>query len=140
PFRRRHRLPHFCSPRYSTDSVEPETSMGFEAEQADCAGMTEHALSSLLYYGLPGAPERLVEAMRHAALGGGKRLRPLLVRQAAAIFNISPARALSAGVAIELVHCYSLVHDDLPAMDDDDLRRGRPTVHKAFDEATAILA
>src|SRR5690606_14829286 len=85
-------------------------------------------------------PDRLVAAMQHATLGGGKRLRPLLVRQAGAIFNVTPQRALSAGLAIELVHCYSLVHDDLPAMDNDDLRRGRPTVHKAFDEATAILA
>lgn len=114
--------------------------MGFEAEQADCAGMIEGALKTLMTYGLPGAPDRLVAAMQHATLGGGKRLRPLLVRQAGAIFNVTPQRALSAGLAIELVHCYSLVHDDLPAMDNDDLRRGRPTVHKAFDEATAILA
>jgi farnesyl diphosphate synthase len=78
--------------------------------------------------------------MRHGALGGGKRLRPLLVRQAAGIFGVAPAAALPAGLAVELVHCYSLIHDDLPAMDDDDLRRGQPTVHKAFDEATAILA
>jgi farnesyl diphosphate synthase len=78
--------------------------------------------------------------MRHGSLEGGKRLRPLLVRQAAAIFNVAPASALTAGLAVEMIHCYSLIHDDLPAMDDDDLRRGRPTVHKAFDEATAILA
>jgi farnesyl diphosphate synthase len=85
-------------------------------------------------------PPRLVAAMRHAALGGGKRLRPFLVVETAALFGAPRAGALLAGCALELVHCYSLVHDDLPAMDNDDLRRGRPTVHKAFDEATAILA
>jgi len=84
-------------------------------------------------------PARLVAAMRHAALDGGKRLRPFLLVETAAIFGASRASALMAGAALELVHCYSLAHDDLPAMDDDDLRRGRPTVHKAFDEATAIL-
>jgi farnesyl diphosphate synthase len=84
-------------------------------------------------------PTRLVAAMRHAALDGGKRLRPFLLVETACVFGASRAGALMAGAALELVHCYSLVHDDLPAMDDDDLRRGRPTVHKAFDEATAIL-
>ncbi len=87
------------------------------------------------------APERrLIEAMRHAVLGGGKRLRPFLTMQTAGLFGVDEQSALRAACAIELVHCYSLVHDDLPAMDDDDLRRGQPTVHKAFDEATAILA
>ena len=86
-------------------------------------------------------PERrLFDAMRYATLGGGKRLRPFLVMQGAQLFSVSRKSALRAAAAIELVHCYSLVHDDLPAMDDDDLRRGKPTVHKAFDEATAILA
>ena len=85
-------------------------------------------------------PPRLMEAMRHGALGGGKRLRPFLTIEAARLFGVEGEAPLRAGVAIELVHCYSLVHDDLPAMDDDDLRRGKPTVHKAFDEATAILA
>jgi farnesyl diphosphate synthase len=84
-------------------------------------------------------PTRLVAAMRHAALDGGKRLRPFLLVETASVFGASRAGALMAGGALELVHCYSLVHDDLPAMDNDDLRRGRPTVHKAFDEATAIL-
>jgi farnesyl diphosphate synthase len=77
--------------------------------------------------------------MRHAALDGGKRLRPFLVVETAAMLGVTHEGALMAGAAFELVHCYSLVHDDLPAMDDDDLRRGRPTVHKAFDDATAIL-
>ena len=87
------------------------------------------------------APERgLVEAMRYATLDGGKRIRPFLVAQSAALFNVSENAALRTGAALEMVHCYSLVHDDLPAMDDDALRRGKPTVHKRYDEATAILA
>ncbi len=85
-------------------------------------------------------PRRLLDAMRYGSLGGGKRLRPFLVVESAALFDVSRANALMAGAALECVHCYSLVHDDLPAMDNDDLRRGRPTVHKAFDDATAILA
>lgn len=87
-----------------------------------------------------GVPERLVAAMRHALLGGGKRFRPALVVECAALFGIAPAAALDAAAALECVHCYSLVHDDLPSMDNDELRRGRPTVWKAFDEWTAILA
>ncbi|WP_236960502.1 polyprenyl synthetase family protein [Methylobacterium durans] len=84
-------------------------------------------------------PPRLMEAMRHAVLGGGKRLRPFLAVETARMLGGAEAGALAAGSAIELVHCYSLVHDDLPAMDNDDLRRGKPTVHRAYDEATAIL-
>jgi farnesyl diphosphate synthase len=84
-------------------------------------------------------PARLLAAMRHAATGG-KRIRPLLVVECANLFGVEEARALPVGVAFECVHCYSLVHDDLPAMDNDDLRRGRPATHRAFDEATAILA
>lgn len=82
----------------------------------------------------------LYQAMRHGTLSGGKRLRPFLLMQSSALFNVDPARARRAAAAVEFVHCYSLIHDDLPAMDDADLRRGQPTVHKAFDEATAILA
>jgi len=85
-------------------------------------------------------PARLVEAMRYSSLGGGKRFRPFLVVESAALFEIPRQRALMAGAALECVHCYSLVHDDLPAMDNDALRRGQPTAHKKFDEATAILA
>jgi len=85
-------------------------------------------------------PERLLEAMRHGALAGGKRLRPFLLMSSAALFDANPTLALHVAASLECVHCYSLIHDDLPAMDDDDLRRGQPTVHKAFDEATAILA
>jgi farnesyl diphosphate synthase len=85
-------------------------------------------------------PERLMAAMRHGVLNGGKRLRPFLVIESAALFSADGEAALRVAAALECVHCYSLIHDDLPAMDDDDLRRGQPTVHKAFDEATAILA
>lgn len=85
-------------------------------------------------------PENLLGAMRHGVLNGGKRLRPFLVIECARLLGGSFDAALRVGAALECVHCYSLVHDDLPAMDDDDIRRGQPTVHKAFDEATAILA
>ncbi|TIU04321.1 MAG: polyprenyl synthetase family protein, partial [Mesorhizobium sp.] len=80
-------------------------------------------------------PERLMAAMRHGVLNGGKRLRPFLVMESAALFSANDEAALRVAAALECVHCYSLIHDDLPAMDDDDLRRGQPTVHKAFDEA-----
>jgi len=83
---------------------------------------------------------RLVEAMRYAAIGGGKRVRPLLVCSTAALFGVSRDAALRAGAAIEAIHIYSLIHDDLPCMDNDDLRHGKPTLHKAYDEATAVLA
>ncbi|MBZ9997726.1 polyprenyl synthetase family protein [Mesorhizobium sp. BH1-1-4] len=92
---------------------------------------------------LPGEivrPDRLMAAMRHGVLNGGKRLRPFLVMESAALFSADGEAALRVAAALECVHCYSLIHDDLPAMDDDDLRRGQPTVHRAFDEATAILA
>mgnify|MGYP000495335989 FL=1 len=88
----------------------------------------------------PGARGRVLEAMRWGSLNGGKRLRPFLVIESARLFDVPERQALNAAVALEMVHCYSLVHDDLPAMDDADLRRGKPTVHKAFDDATAILA
>jgi farnesyl diphosphate synthase len=88
----------------------------------------------------PDSRARLYEAMRYAAMGGGKRLRPLLVVAACGLFHVDRERALRVGLAVEAIHVYSLIHDDLPAMDDDDLRRGKPTVHRAFDEATAILA
>jgi farnesyl diphosphate synthase len=84
--------------------------------------------------------ERLYEAVRHAAIGGGKRLRPLLTIAASRLFAIDPERALRVGCAIEAIHVYSLIHDDLPCMDDADLRRGKATVHKAFGEAEAVLA
>ncbi|MBI5260502.1 MAG: polyprenyl synthetase family protein [Bradyrhizobium sp.] len=85
-------------------------------------------------------PKRLIEAMRYSSLNGGKRLRPFLVVESAAVFGVARQSALLAGAALECIHCYSLIHDDLPAMDNSDLRRGRPTLHKAYDDATAILA
>ena len=110
----------------------------------DAAARTEARLEAALAdTALPGErlrPARLMAAMRHGALGGGKRLRPFLVIESAALFGVSAEAAVTAAAAVECIHCYSLVHDDLPAMDDDDLRRGRPTVHRAYDEATAILA
>ncbi|KAF0227954.1 MAG: farnesyl diphosphate [Beijerinckiaceae bacterium] len=85
-------------------------------------------------------PERLVAAMRHAVFAGGKRMRPYLVMESARLFGVEGHAPLCVATALEAVHCYSLVHDDLPSMDDDDMRRGQPTVHRAYDEATAILA
>ncbi len=106
---------------------------------SDTAQVVESALDILLP--LPeGAEARLAEAMRYATLGGGKRLRAFLVMQTASLFAVSETCAARVAASIEMLHAYSLVHDDLPAMDDDDLRRGKPSTHKAFDEATAILA
>ncbi|OKO74087.1 polyprenyl synthetase family protein [Bradyrhizobium sp. AS23.2] len=85
-------------------------------------------------------PKRLMDAMRYSSLNGGKRLRPFLVVESAAVFGVPREAALLAGAALECIHCYSLIHDDLPAMDNSDLRRGRPTLHKKTDDATAILA
>jgi farnesyl diphosphate synthase len=106
----------------------------------DMETLLDQLLSPAALGGETARPPRLIAAMRHAALDGGKRLRPFLVVETAALFDVDRTGALMAGAALELIHCYSLVHDDLPAMDNDDLRRGRPTVHKAFDDATAILA
>jgi len=120
-----------------------ETETTFQNRLGQVARETQDLLDQLLVPGpMDGErmrPHRLVEAMRYASLGGGKRLRPFLVVESAALFAVSPRNALMAGAALECVHCYSLAHDDLPAMDNDDLRRGRPTTHKAFDEATAVL-
>jgi farnesyl diphosphate synthase len=109
------------------------------AALAEAARLTDMVLAKLL--DVPEGPEaRVVEAMRYSALAPGKRLRPFLVLAGAQLFAVSRRSALQAAVAVELVHAYSLVHDDLPAMDDSDLRRGRPACHKQFDEATAVLA
>ncbi|HUN43180.1 MAG TPA: farnesyl diphosphate synthase [Acetobacteraceae bacterium] len=102
------------------------------------ARTVETALDTLLPQP-DGAEARLLEAMRYATLNGGKRLRAFLVMQTAALFAVSETCAARVGAAVEMLHAYSLVHDDLPAMDNDDLRRGKPTTHRAFDEATAIL-
>ena len=106
----------------------------------DTEGLLDRLLASAVLDGERARPARLLEAMRYASLGGGKRLRPFLVVESAALLAVPRPHALMAGAALECVHCYSLAHDDLPAMDNDDLRRGRPTTHKAFDDATAILA
>jgi farnesyl diphosphate synthase len=103
------------------------------------AAEVEAALEDLLPT-VEGAEARLLEAMRYACLGGGKRLRAFLAMESAALFSVDRRCAARVGAAIEMLHAYSLVHDDLPAMDDDDLRRGKPSCHRAFDEATAILA
>ena len=111
----------------------------FEAESNRVSKEIDRFFSKLLPNSGDGR-DRLYEAMRHAAVGGGKRLRPLLTSASARLFAIDPDRALRVGAAIEAIHVYSLIHDDLPCMDNDDLRRGKPTVHKAFGEAQAILA
>ena len=116
----------------------------FDQRLAAAAQLVEAELELLLSDtardGEAARPPRLMAAMRHGVLAGGKRLRPFLVIESAALFGVAAEAAVPAAAALELVHCYSLVHDDLPAMDDDDMRRGRPTVHRAYDEATAILA
>ena len=112
---------------------------GFKDTLSDVAGDVTATLERLLPTG-DGPEARLFEAMGYATLNGGKRLRPFLVLSGAGLFDVPRDRALRVAVAAELVHCYSLVHDDLPAMDDDDLRRGQPTCHIEYDEATAILA
>ena len=118
---------------------EPSTSSLLQDALSNIAADVDQEFDTLLT--LPGdARSRLYAAMRHATIGGGKRLRPLLVTATAALFNVDRKTALRVGTAVEAIHVYSLVHDDLPCMDDDDLRRGKPTVHRAFDEATAVLA
>lgn len=115
----------------------------FEARLLEAAETTERMLDSLLTPAtLPGEtvrPPRFLEAMRYASLGGGKRFRPFLTIETARLFGAEGKGVARAAAAIEMIHCYSLVHDDLPALDNDDLRRGRPATHKAFGEATAIL-
>jgi farnesyl diphosphate synthase len=116
----------------------------FDTYLRNRAAETERLLSDLLGAGVRmdeiARPQMLIAAMRHGTLNGGKRLRPFLVSETTALFSGDSVVAARVGAALECLHSYSLIHDDLPAMDDDDLRRGQPTVHKAFDEATAILA
>lgn len=116
----------------------------FQEQLSQTAANVTQALDALLsgkaQTGEIARPDHLMAAMRHGALNGGKRLRPFLVLECAKLFNAEQSPALQVATALECIHCYSLIHDDLPAMDDDDLRRGKPTVHIQFDEATAILA
>jgi farnesyl diphosphate synthase len=129
-----------------TDALQKglESEALFQDRLTRTAGEVENLLDTLLgpepLQGERVRPERVLAAMRYASLGGGKRLRPFLAVESAALFGVPRQNSLMVGAALECVHCYSLVHDDLPAMDNDDLRRGRATAHKAFDEATAILA
>src|SRR2546421_1083450 len=122
----------------------PDVTADFAKRLDQTAEDTEAVLAKLLADDLLpdeiARPKRLMDAMRYSSLGGGKRLRPFLVVESAAIFDVPREAALLAGAALECIHCYSLIHDDLPAMDNSDLRRGRPTLHKAYDDATAILA
>jgi farnesyl diphosphate synthase len=111
-----------------------------DAVAADTETLLDRLLATMPAAGELSRPARLIEAMRYASLGGGKRFRPFLVVESARLFEVPRTNALMAGAALECVHCYSLVHDDLPAMDNDELRRGQPTAHRKFDEATAILA
>ena len=126
-------------PSRSTDPTD-RFKQSLDQVAADTEGLLDRLLAPKPVSGELSRPARLVEAMRYASLGGGKRIRPFLVVETAKLFKVARRQALMVAAALECVHCYSLVHDDLPAMDDDALRRGRPTVHKAFDEATAILA
>jgi farnesyl diphosphate synthase len=111
-----------------------------DAVAAETEALLDRLLAATPVDGEISRPARIIEAMRYSSLGGGKRFRPFLVVESAALFDVPRQNALMAGAALECVHCYSLVHDDLPAMDNDALRRGQPTAHKKFDEATAILA
>src|SRR5476649_286436 len=136
------------SPKRASGKSRPsrgvDPAQRFKQRLDQVATDTERLLDQLLarkpISGELARPTRLLDAMRYASLGGGKRIRPFLVVESATLFGVPRRQSLMVAAALECVHCYSLVHDDLPAMDDDALRRGRPTVHKAFDEATAILA
>jgi farnesyl diphosphate synthase len=125
----------------SPPSVSADADTAFAALLADRAARAGRALDALLPRdpGVPGQSE-LAAAMRHATLVGGKRLRAFLAMEVAALFGAEPARADRVAASVECLHAYSLVHDDMPCMDDDDLRRGQPTVHRRWDEATAVLA
>jgi geranylgeranyl pyrophosphate synthase len=122
----------------SAIAERPEVAAAFAERLSGWQGRIERELASRLPT-VESPPARLHEAMRYSVLGGGKRVRPVLVYATAVALGIPESTVDGAACAVELIHAYSLVHDDLPAMDDDDLRRGRPTCHKAFDEATAIL-
>lgn len=124
-----------------TTGTSPQDFMKrLDATAADTEALLTRLLSDTPLSGEIVRPHRLMEAMRYSSLNGGKRLRPFLVVESATVFGVPRDAALMAGAALECIHCYSLIHDDLPSMDNSDLRRGRPTSHKKFDDATAILA
>ena len=118
----------------------PDFATRLDRTAEDTEALLAKLLSDALLPDEIARPKRLMDAMRYSSLGGGKRLRPFLVVESAAVFGVDRNAALLAGAALECIHCYSLIHDDLPAMDNSDLRRGRPTLHKQTDDATAILA
>src|SRR4051795_8078048 len=123
-----------------TLTASPDFARRLDQTAEDTEALLARLLSDALLPDEIARPKRLMEAMRYSSLGGGKRLRPFLVVESSAVFGVPREAALLAGAALECIHCYSLIHDDLPAMDNSDLRRGRPTLHKAYDDATAILA
>jgi farnesyl diphosphate synthase len=123
----------------AADGIATDTNEDLPAAMARVAKVVEGALETLIP-AVEEAEGRLIDAMRYAVLGGGKRMRAFLVMESASLFGVAEACAARVAASVEMLHAYSLVHDDLPAMDDDDLRRGKPSAHKAFDEATAILA
>jgi farnesyl diphosphate synthase len=124
-----------------TSGTSPQDFMKrLDATAADTETLLTRLLSDTPLSGEIERPRRLMESMRYSSLNGGKRLRPFLVVESAAVFGVPRDAALMAGAALECIHCYSLIHDDLPSMDNSDLRRGRPTAHKKYDDATAILA
>ena len=124
----------------TTATSSQDFAQRLDATAADTEALLGQLLSDILLPDEIARPRRVMEAMRYSTLGGGKRLRPFLVVESSAVFGVPRAHALLAGAALECIHCYSLIHDDLPAMDNSELRRGRPTLHKQYDDATAILA
>lgn len=138
-----------CPAKFDHDFLEHSMTAGIspqdfskrlDATAADTEALLTRLLSDAALPGEIARPHRLIEAMRYSSLNGGKRLRPFLAVESAAVFGVPREGALMAGAALECIHCYSLIHDDLPSMDNSDLRRGCPTAHKKFDDATAILA
>src|ERR1700723_4545203 len=124
----------------TTGTTPPDFTKRLDQTAEDTEALLAKLLSDKLLPDEIARPKRLMDAMRYSSLGGGKRLRPFLVGESSAVFGVPRDAALLAGAALECIHCYSLIHDDLPAMDNSDLRRGRPTLHKKTDDATAILA
>jgi farnesyl diphosphate synthase len=123
----------------STSNPASRFKRSLDSVAADTERLLERLLTSRETVGETLRPARLLTAMRYASMGGGKRFRPFLVVETSNLFGVPRRQAMMVAAALECIHCYSLIHDDLPSMDNDDLRRGRPTVHRAFDEATAIL-
>src|SRR5947209_12378117 len=124
----------------TTGTALPDFAKRLDRTAEDTEALLGRLLSDAVLPDEIARPKRLMEAMRYSSLNGGKRLRPFLVVESATVFGVPREAALLAGAALECIHCYSLIHDDLPAMDNSDLRRGRPTLHKKTDDATAILA